>query len=66
MNYGPYRDCHSKNVNSLSSRGRLIIGADIKHFVRLSISAIFKNRFADKVFFFYYANNIITGDMVNK
>ncbi len=40
-------------------RGRPIIGADIKHFSRLSISAIFKTDLPIiiiYIFFFYYAN----------
>ncbi len=40
-------------------RGRPIIGADIKHFSRLSLSAIFKTDLPIiiiYIFFFYYAN----------
>ncbi len=41
------------------SRGRPIIGADIKHFTDIGH---FKNRFADNFFFFMQTNILFTGD----
>ncbi len=43
------------------TRGRPIIGADIKHFTDIGH---FKNRFADNFFFFMQTNILFTGDII--
>ncbi len=45
-------------------RGRPIIGADIKPFYILSISAIFKTDLPIIFFFFDYTNILFTGDII--
>ncbi len=48
---------------NIKTRGRPIIGADIKHFTDIGH---FKNRFADNFFFFFFmqTNILFTGDII--
>ncbi len=54
-----------KAQKSMKSRGRPIIGADIKHFYDYRYRPFSKNRFADNIFFFIMQTNILfTGDII--